>query len=133
MSLPSRRYWSIRLCLVLALSLFAAGHGSAQGTWGYTVGELRSDQQANFCFSEAAALEIAGLFERFSPRTGYTALADSPDCTIAVHSFVPQAILAVVEIEPGEADAYRFTFLRVRTTAGRTLFLITTREVRLPQ
>jgi hypothetical protein len=97
--------------------------------WGYVIGQPRENQQANFCTTRESIAEIARIFDRFGPRTGYAALSASPDCTLAVHSFTPRALLASVTISDGQPGAYPLNFVDVETHHGKRLYLVTTRAV----
>jgi hypothetical protein len=124
----SGRAWVTRACALWAIawtSLVAA----AGGGWHYTIDQARREQQANFCDNKKIIEEIAAVFERFGPRSGYAALSDSPGCAIAVRSFTPRSILLTVTISKGEAGEYRVRFVEVENERGDILYLVTTRDV----
>ncbi len=111
--------------LVLSWSSLAA----AGGGWHYTIDQAREKQQANFCDSKEGAEKIAGIFNRFGPRTGYAALSASPHCRITVHSFTPRRILTAVAISEGKSSEYMVWFVEVENDDGGILYLVTTRDV----
>jgi hypothetical protein len=102
---------------------------AADGNWHYTIDRLRENQQANFCFSRKDVEEIAGIFNRFGARTGYAALSGSPDCAIAVHSFTPRRVLTTVTISEGKPGEYQVRFVEVENPQGKSMYLVTTRDV----
>jgi hypothetical protein len=102
---------------------------AADPAWHYTIGEAQREQQANFCASREGAEEIAAIFDRFGPRAGYAALAGSPDCTVAVHSFTPRKLLTSVTISEGKPGEYQVRFVEVESLEGGQIYLVTTREV----
>lgn len=112
--------------LALAWPSLAA---AADGDWHYTIDQLRENQQANFCDSREDVEEIAGIFKRFGPRTGYAALSSAPDCAITVHSFTPRKVLTTITISEGKPGAYRLRFVEVEDDDGGILYLVTTRDV----
>ena len=119
--------WIKRATCLLAIgwsSLAAAGGG-----WHYTIDQAREKQQASFCDSKEGAEEIAGIFNRFGPRTGYAALSTSSHCKIAVHSFTPRRILTTVAISKGKPGEYMVRFVEVENDDGGILYLVTTRNV----
>jgi len=128
-----------RACIKPACALFAITSlawadfaVAADADWGYVIGEPRDNQQASFCTTRESVAEIARIFDRFGPRTGYAALSASPDCAIAVHSFTPRALLASVTISKGKPGEYPLNFVDVVTQHGKTLYLVTTRSVAKP-
>lgn len=128
-----------RACITAACALFAITSlawadraAAADADWGYVIGEPRDNQQANFCTTKESLAEIVRIFDRFGPRTGYAALSASPDCAIAVHTFTPRALLASMMISKGKPGEYPLNFVDVETQHGKTLYLITTREVTEP-
>jgi hypothetical protein len=121
------RAWAKRAICLLAMgwsSLAPAGGG-----WHYTIDQAREKQQANFCDSKKGAEEIAGIFHRFGPRTGYAALSTSSHCKVTVHSFTPRRILITVAISKGKPGAYMVRFVEVENDDGGVLYLVTTRDV----
>ena len=124
----SGRAWVTRACALSALGWAGLASG-AGGAWHYTIGQPRVAQQANFCDQRRSIEEIAGIFERFGPQTGYAALSRSPDCAIAVRSFTPHSILMTVTISKGEPGEYSVRFVEVKNAGGDTLYLVTTRDV----
>jgi len=97
--------------------------------WGYVVGEMRNEQQANFCDNEAAVDELAKLFRKFGAQTGFSALTSSPDCALMVHSFTPVALKHAIEIKLKSGDIYTINTIRVELKDGQTRYLITTRTL----
>ena len=124
--------WTRRSFAGLALALALVATGAAAQTWRYVLGEIRVNQQANFCASMADIDDVATVFERFGPRTGYSALANSPGCALQVHDFTPEAVVRELTITPAAAPEYTIRFVRVRTALGEQRFLVTTREVADP-
>ncbi len=102
---------------------------AADNGWYYTIDQPREKQQANFCHSKNSTEDIAGIFNRFGPRTGYAALSASPDCGIAVRSFTPRRVLAAVTISKDEPGEYVVQFVEVENDHGGIMFLVTTRDV----
>ena len=119
--------WVTRACLLSAIGW--SNHLAAGGDWHYTIDQPRQEQQANFCDSLKSTEEIADIFERFGPRTGYAALSGSAHCAIAVRSFTPRSILMTVTISEGEPGEYRVRFVEVENDRGDILYLVTTRDV----
>ena len=99
-------------------------------TWSYVIGQLRSEQQANFCDTEAAVDELAGIFARFGAQTGFSALAASPDCSLRIHSFTPVALKKAIKMKLESGEYYTINTLSVTLEDGRTSYLITTRELK---
>ena len=97
---------------------------------GYTFGEPRVGQQANFCLDEVTALAVAEVFREQGARPGYAALSQSPDCRLKVLDFTPRTMLTRIEIE-GD-DRYWVNFVAVDLAGGGRSVLVTTREVRQP-
>ena len=116
----------IGLLSLVAWSGFAAASGNA---WHYTIDQPREEQQANFCLSEKNVEEVAGIFDRYGPRTGYSALSESPGCEIAVHTFTPRRVVKTVTVSEGKPGEYKVHFVEVVNDHGETLYLVTTREV----
>ena len=119
--------WVTRACVLSAIgwsSLLAAG-----GDWHYTIDQPRQEQLANFCDSFKSIEEIADIFERLGPRTGYAALTGSADCAITVRSFTPRSILMTVTVSEGEPGEYRVRFVEIEDHYGDILYLVTTRDV----
>ncbi len=109
----------------LALSLEIASGAD----WHYTLGEPRENQQANFCAGRQDVDEIAGIFERYGPRTGYAALDGSLNCSIKVKTFTPLEVYDTVTISKGKPGEYVIRFVEVQDDAGERLYLVTTRDV----
>ena len=80
---------------------------AAGGDWHYTIDHPREEQQANFCDSRRSVEEIAAVFERFGPRTGYAALSNAPDCATGVRSFTPRKIVTTVTVAKGKPGEYK--------------------------
>ena len=123
-----RRAWVERACgiSVIIWSSLAAAAGGDQH---YTIDQPREKQQANFCASRQSIEEIADIFDRLGPRPGYAALSVSTDCFVAVHTFTPRRVLAVVTISGGKPGEYRVRFVEVERDFGDVLYLVTTRDV----
>ncbi len=115
--------------LVSTALLFTLSSALWADTWGYVIGEMRVEQQGNFCDSEAAVDELAVIFERFGPQTGFSALSSAPDCSLRVHSFTPVAMKQSVAIKLVSGGTYLVNTIRVELSDGRTSFLITTRHL----
>lgn len=98
--------------------------------WRYAIGEPRVGQQGNFCLTEKDMLEIAWIFEKFSPRAGYAALANAPNCSTRIESFTPRRVVKRITIAAGEPAEYLLSFVEVVTAEGAIRYLVTTREVR---
>ena len=124
----SRRTWVGRAC-GLSVILWSSLAAAAGGNQHYIIDQPREKQQANFCTSRQSIEEIAGIFDRLGPRPGYTALSASPDCFIAVHTFTPRRVLAVVTISEGKPGEYMVRFVEVENAFGDTMYLVTTRGV----
>ena len=116
--------------LVFSALLLTVSSGLQAQTWGYVIGQLRSEQQANFCDTEAAVDELAAIFTRFGAQTGFSALAASPDCSLRVHTFTPVALNKAIKIKLESGDFYTINTLSVTLEDGRTSYLITTRELK---
>ncbi len=115
-----------------ALLLLAAAHvSSAAEIWFYTLGEMRANQQGNFCATRGEVTEIANIFRKYGVRPGFSALSASPHCEMRVDSFTPMEIVEEVDVITKGADhEYTISFIRVEIHGGGDSFLITTREVR---
>ena len=124
----TRRAWVVRAC-GLSVIVWASLAAAAGGAQHYTIDLAREKQQANFCESREGIEEIAGIFDRLGPRPGYAALSASPDCFIAVHTFTPRKILAIVTISKGKPGEYRVRFVEVENDFGDVMYLVTTRDV----
>jgi hypothetical protein len=118
----------VLLGAVLAASAPPAASADS-GPWGYVLGQTRSPQQANFCDTRAAALEIAKVFERFGARTGFSALANAPECSLRVHGLTPRALLHQVPIALHSGDSYVVNFIEVEVDDGSRPILVTTRTL----
>lgn len=121
--------FSIRPILLVSAIVWPNIAPAADSTWHYTIDQPREKQQANFCVSREDVEEIAGIFDRFGPRTGYAALSASPDCAITVESFTPRKVLTSVTISRGKPGEYRVRFVEVENDRGDVKYLVTTREV----
>ncbi len=102
---------------------------ASDGAWHYRLDQAREKQQANFCDSKQSIEEIAAIFARFGPRSGYAALSESAHCKVAVHSFTPRKVLTSVTISKGEPGEYTLQFLEVENNHGEVMYLVTTRDV----
>jgi hypothetical protein len=123
------RHTSMRRNWLLSAIVWPGIAVASDGAWHYTIDEHRAKQQANFCASRQGVEEIAGIFDRFGPRTGYAALSASPDCSVTVESFTPRRVLTSVIISPGKPGGYRVRFVEVENDRGDVMYLVTTREV----
>jgi hypothetical protein len=118
------------LTATLALcTITVVPHANADQPWAYRVGESGPQRQANFCDSAEAAMEIADIFERFGPRTGFSALASAPECSTRIHAVTPKALLRQVRIELNDGGEYIVNFIQVRTGSGTQPVLVTTRQL----
>ncbi|MDX1433760.1 MAG: hypothetical protein R3286_15060 [Gammaproteobacteria bacterium] len=115
--------------MTLAALLTCAASG-AQEIWYYVIDVAQPARQVNFCVSEADVRGLVSIFERFGPRTGYSALAESTTCYIAVIEFTPRRIVEEIVIAEGKPEEYRMRFVEGQNENGETLYLVTTREVR---
>lgn len=102
---------------------------TAASDWSYTLGQARDEQQANFCDARADIEEIAGIFTRYGPRAGYSALSGSPNCAVSVKTFTPREVLITVVISEGEPGEYRIRFIEIESDGGEVEYLVTTRDV----
>lgn len=117
--------------LSLALLLAVASMSAAAEIWFYTLGQMRADQQGNFCTTRTEVAEIANIFRKYGVRPGFSALSSSPHCEMRVDSFTPLEIIEEVDIvTKGSEHEYTISFVRVEIQGGGDSFLITTREVR---
>jgi len=116
--------------LALILGPLALTSSAAAEPWYYTIDEARNDQQANFCRTETDVRELASIFVRFGPRTGYSALAEARACWTAIKTFTPRRIITHVVISEGKPGEYILRFVEVQIQGGETVYLVTTRDVR---
>ncbi len=117
--------------LLLAPLLALSAVSSAAEIWFYTLGEMRANQQGNFCTTRVEVTEIAGIFRKYGVRPGFSALSASPHCEMRIDSFTPLEIVEEVDvITKGNEHQYTISFIRVEVEGGGDSFLITTREVR---
>jgi len=119
--------------LLVALVLVAAGPRANAAVWHYTVGVVRASQQANLCDARDDVLAIAKVFRRLGARPGYVALARAKGCRRLVSTFTPRRIMAEVTISKGKPGEYKVRFVEVDTSAAERRYLVTTREVRVPE
>lgn len=126
-----RRRRTTPACILLALaSVLATGPGMASGEiWHYTLGEIRVNQQGNFCEGADDVTELAGIFRKYGVLPGFSALSHSPNCETRVSSFTPHEIIEEVVIERGKPNEYVIRFLRVEIYGGGLSYLVTTRNV----
>lgn len=126
-----RRSHRRRTCAALALTtLLACAGAGAQEVWYYVLDVTGPARQANFCASEADVRGLVSIFERFGPRTGYSALAESKGCYIAVRVFTPRRIVEEIVIARGKPEEYRMRFVEGYIGNGEVVYLVTTRDVR---
>lgn len=123
------RGWYMAL-LLLPLATRAGFSAGADGVWYYTLEQERIRQQASFCRSHEEIRELVRIFNRYGPRTGYSALAESPGCGTSIQTFTPLKVVEVVIISRGKPGEYTMRFVEVENEYGETLYLVTTREVR---
>ncbi|HSS66249.1 MAG TPA: hypothetical protein VLS27_17605 [Gammaproteobacteria bacterium] len=115
----------------VALLLAVSSISSATEIWFYTLGEMRANQQGNFCTTRGEVAEIANIFRKYGVRPGFSALSASPYCEMRVDSFTPLEIVEEVDVVTrGAEHEYTISFIRVEIQGGGDSFLITTREVR---
>jgi hypothetical protein len=125
-----RSWYMILLLLPLASRAAFGASASTSGPWHYTLYQARIQQQANFCRSQEDIRELAGIFNRYGPRTGYAALSESPGCSTSIQTFTPRKVVEEVIISKGKPGEYTMRFVEVHNDKGETLYLVTTREVR---
>ncbi|MGI9303986.1 MAG: hypothetical protein ACR2RB_14995 [Gammaproteobacteria bacterium] len=116
-------------CL-FALTAAFTGIANAE-PWHYTLGEQRADQQANFCLAEEDVIELARIFEEYGPKPGYSALAHSRNCTLAVGTFTPIEIVKEIVVEKNKPNEYTISFVEVKMADGKSQYLMTTRKVKV--
>jgi hypothetical protein len=102
---------------------------AAADDWHYTIDQPRQEQQANFCAGKQDIEEIAGIFTRYGARAGYAALSGSPNCQVAVKTFTPREVLIAVTISKGKPGEYSVRFVEIESSRGKTMYLVTTRDV----
>lgn len=102
---------------------------AVDAAWHYTLGEIRENQQGNFCAGLDDVAELANIFRKYGVLPGFSALSNSPNCETRISSFTPHEIVEKIEIEKGKPNAYVIRFLRVETRGGGAEYLITTRDV----
>lgn len=115
----------------LALLMAVSSVCPAAEVWYYTLGELRTNQQANFCATRGEVAEIANIFRKYGVRPGFSALSASPRCGVRVDSFTPLEIIEEVDVvTKGAEHEYTISFIRVEIHNGDHSYVVTTREVR---
>lgn len=97
--------------------------------WGYQIGESGKPRQGNFCNDRAAALAIAGVFDQYGARTGFSALSNTPSCATRVHAVTPESLIRQVEIKLDGGDSYFVNFIQVQASDGSRPVLVTTRHL----
>jgi len=117
------------LCATVAAEARAGDADAVSGTWGYRLDHEHSARQGNFCNDPASALEVATIFERFGPRTGFSALSSSPACSTRVHAVTPRALLREVRVPLDSGGAYFVRFIQVDARDGSAPVLVTTRRL----
>lgn len=125
---PSSTLFSALLALACVAGPASAAGG--EGGWYYTLGEVRENQQGNFCTGPEDVAELASIFRKYGVRPGFAALSNSPNCAMRVSTFTPHEIVEVVEIAKGEPNEYRIRFIRVEVHGAGPSYLVTTRDVR---
>lgn len=115
--------------LILLGALAYGGACAAEDAWGYRLGEAVATRQANFCDTAEAAMEIAAIFERFGPRTGFSALANSPQCSTRIHAVTPRSLLRQVPVPLESGGQYTISFIQVQADNGSEPVLVTTRRL----
>ena len=118
----------VTLCALLACCTALADDTATQ-TWAYRIGATHPPRQGNFCDDQATALEIAAIFERFGPRTGFSALAGARECSTRVHEVTPEALLKQVHIPLEGGGEYVLSFIQVGASDGTRPVLVTTRRL----
>lgn len=118
-------------CALIALAGFLGPRPLPAGgeDWHYTLGEIRENQQGNFCAGLNDVTELANIFRKYGVLPGFSALSNSPNCETRISSFTPHEIVEEIEIEKGKPNAYIIRFLRVKARGGGAEYLITTRDV----
>ena len=58
-------------------------------------------------------MELTRIFE-YGPKPGYSALAHSRNCTMAVGTFTPVEIIKQIVIEKGKPIEYTISFVKVK-------------------
>lgn len=127
-----RRYRLTRMLVIAGLMgfLHPPGAWAASHEWYYTIGEVRSNQQGNFCLTRADVVELAGIFRKYGVRPGFAALSSSPNCRLSVDTFTPREVVEEVDVTTRSGkNEYTISFIRVEMAAGQDLFLVTTRNV----
>lgn len=102
---------------------------TAGAPWAYRIGATQPSRQGNFCDDQASALEIAAIFDRFGPRTGFSALAGSKACSTRVHEVTPERLLRQVRIPVEGGGEYVVNFIQVEADDGSRPVLVTTRRL----
>ena len=97
--------------------------------WGYKLGEPGEPRQGNFCDDRQAALEIAGVFDRYGARTGFSALSNTPSCATRVHAVTPESLIRQVKIKLDGGGSYLVNFIQVQASDGSRPVLVTTRRL----
>ena len=122
---------ALQLLAALASTSALAGPTGNQPSqpWGYTIGKPGEPRQGNFCDDEEAALEIAGVFDRYGARTGFSALSNTPSCATRVHAVTPESLIRQVEIKLDGGGSYFVNFIQVQADDGSRPVLVTTRRL----
>lgn len=115
--------------LLLLCTLASCSAGADDEVWAYRVGEAVPAQQANFCDSTEAALEIAEIFQRFGPRTGFSALSNASQCSKRILAVTPHSLLRQVQVPLASGDGYEINFIQVHADDGSEAVLVTTRRL----
>ena len=117
----------LTLCVVAIAGPCNADTGAE--TWGYRLDEAYPPRQANFCEQRGSALEVADIFERYGPRTGFSALSNAPQCSTRVHAITPRALLRQVRVPLESGGEYIVNFIQVQAEDGSEPVLVTTRRL----
>lgn len=117
--------------LLVFTGALAPRPGAAGGDpWHYTLGEIRENQQGNFCEGLDDVAELAGIFRKYGVLPGFSALSQSPNCETRVSSFIPHEIIEEVKLAKGKPTEYIIRFIRVEIYGGGLSYLVTTRHVK---
>ncbi|MDX1514658.1 MAG: hypothetical protein R3174_13050 [Gammaproteobacteria bacterium] len=117
------------LLLIAGLIPPAGSVAGGDAAWHYTLGEVRENQQGNFCNGADDVTELALIFRKYGVLPGFSALSGSPNCATRVGTFTPHEIVEVVVIEEGKPNEYMIRFLLVEMHGGERSYLVTTRDV----
>jgi hypothetical protein len=127
--MPSLRGALQGACLsAAAVVALLSADARAQPPWQYTLGEHKSSQQGSFCLQRQTVLELSRVFRHEVPRPGFAALERASDCNTRIESFTPLEVVSRVRIATSDGE-YTVSFVEIRTAAGATQYLVTTRGI----